>query len=128
MGDNPGASGVIDDASAREADDVRAKDQSRRRLIQTEFLHKWISTCVATYMEKYGCKKDAAVVFAAKEFVKHERTIWNALSTDTQEPSAERSLLLLLQSNLDIAEQSNNRAAAKLLRRLIRHLPPNSTF
>jgi hypothetical protein len=35
-----------------------SKQQSRRRLIRTEFSHKWISTCVATLMERYGCKKD----------------------------------------------------------------------
>ena len=57
-----------------------SKQQSRRRLIRTEFSHKWISTCVATLMERYGCKKDPAVVQATTEFHVAERTVWNALS------------------------------------------------
>ena len=96
--------------------------QSRRRLIRTEFSHKWISTCVATLMERYGCKKDPAVVQATTEFHVAERTVRNALSLYAYRLDAAREpLSSVLQHNLKIAEGSGN-----LLPRLRRRLPPNA--
>jgi hypothetical protein len=113
------------EAWTRALDDT--KHQSRRRLIRTEFLHKWISTYVATLIERYGWKKDSVVVQATTEFHVVERTVWNALSPKTHKrDTAREPLSSLLEHNLEIAERSGNQAAAKLLRRLRRRLPTDA--
>jgi hypothetical protein len=122
--------GRDDETMARALDDT-AHLIRRPRKLQTEYSRAWVRSLTKEPPEPVGeslevegeIKKQALVAAATEMFGVKERTVWNAIAPESATAAPELTkerFIAIVADNLALAERTNNWAAAKLLRRILR--------